>query len=433
MAKLEDSLKMTKLIENTEEKQAVVVEATAKLTQLPSLDETTLKMAKMTSTEFSEVAKMNSINAAKITKMSTIDAAKMSKMSSIDTTAKMAKLTKTGKNEDMGASSAVPMSDDAGPVELICTTATAKDKILAWMSNQTWFQDKHNPLSNIRSVSLDQDQTVPSALFDFRAFFGHLKTEQYAHSVIYRRLMQSTQTLLAQYFSAAPIEGLLCLSDEQLSGKGRGSNKWESPLGCLLYSFKCREPDAMKLPFLQYIVSLALVHGIKTLPSAQDIDIRIKWPNDIYGDGMKIGGILCQSAYSEGAYDVVVGIGLNVTNDKPTTCLSALVDKVCPGAGAAVTRERVLAAFFTALEPKMRAFTSEGFQQLVPEYLKHWLHTDQEVIVGTGDEATPVVIKGLTDAGFLLAVGKDGARFELHPDGNSLDFFAGLIKKKLAT
>ena len=59
-----------------------------------------------------------------------------------------------------------------------------------------------------------------------------------------------------------------------------------------------------------------------------------------------------------------------------------------------------------------------------------------------------MVIKGLTDSGFLLAWAihrrslillsfntltedKAGVQFELSPDGNSLDFFSGLIKRKL--
>jgi len=32
---------------------------------------------------------------------------------------------------------------------------------------------------------------------------------------------------------------------------------------------------------------------------------------------------------------------------------------------------------------------------------------------------------------YLVAVDERGARFELHPDGNSLDFFQGLLRKKL--
>lgn len=56
----------------------------------------------------------------------------------------------------------------------------------------------------------------------------------------------------------------------------------------------------------------------------------------------------------------------------------------------------------------------------------------QVTIKGEGGEPdSTVVIKGLTDEGYLLAKDGAGERYALSPDGNRLDFFQGLIKKKL--
>jgi len=41
------------------------------------------------------------------------------------------------------------------------------------------------------------------------------------------------------------------------------------------------------------------------------------------------------------------------------------------------------------------------------------------------------VVRGITGTGYLLATDSRGTRYELHPDGNSLDFFKGLVRKKL--
>ena len=73
-----------------------------------------------------------------------------------------------------------------------------------------------------------------------------------------------------------------------------------------------------------------------------------------------------------------------------------------------------------------------GFEPLEPAYLRQWLHTDQKVVLEEGGGAkTEVTVRGLTKTGYLLATDAAGARFELHPDGNSFDFFQGLDKKKL--
>lgn len=62
---------------------------------------------------------------------------------------------------------------------------------------------------------------------------------------------------------------------------------------------------------------------------AQDnvVDVRIKWPNDIYGQKLKLGGILCQSAYRNQQFHVVIGVGLNLSNRQPTTCIDALIEE----------------------------------------------------------------------------------------------------------
>ncbi|KAF7824497.1 biotin--protein ligase 2 isoform X1 [Senna tora] len=57
----------------------------------------------------------------------------------------------------------------------------------------------------------------------------------------------------------------------------------------------------------------------KGLPS---VDVKNKWPNDLYLNGLRVGGILCTSTNKSKKINVSVGIGLNVNNKKPTTCLN---------------------------------------------------------------------------------------------------------------
>ena len=48
-----------------------------------------------------------------------------------------------------------------------------------------------------------------------------------------------------------------------------------------------------------------------------------------------------------------------------------------------------------------------------------------------GEDDVAMRIQGLTSDGYLLAVDDKGEQYSLSPDGNSLDFFEGLIKAKL--
>jgi biotin--protein ligase len=54
--------------------------------------------------------------------------------------------------------------------------------------------------------------------------------------------------------------------------------------------------------------------------------VRIKWPNDIYSGGLKIGGALIHTSWKGDRFGVTCGIGLNVANREPTTCLEAILE-----------------------------------------------------------------------------------------------------------
>lgn len=143
--------------------------------------------------------------------------------------------------------------------------------------------------------------------------------------------------------------------------------------------------------------------------------LRVKWPNDLYtSDGLKVGGILCHSAYKDGRFSATVGIGLNVTNEQPTTCVQALLQQQL-GSGITVSREMLLAGILRAMESHLHTLEHEGFAPLQQAYLRYWLHTGQCVEVqGSGK----VTIQGLTPGGYLLAEDGRGEAIELHPDGN---------------
>jgi biotin--protein ligase len=152
---------------------------------------------------------------------------------------------------------------------------------------------------------------------------------------------------------------------------------------------------------------------------------------------IKLGGILCQSSYdATGRYfDVTTGVGINTSNQEPSTCINLLLKQVTEGKHPGVTREELLAHFCTIFERMQTQFEREGFAPFKKAYQDAWLHTDQRVTVlegvqGGGAEKT-VVIKSITDTGGLLAVDDHGAQHELYPDGNSFDFLKGLISKKI--
>ncbi|CAD5166126.1 unnamed protein product [Musa acuminata subsp. malaccensis] len=273
--------------------------------------------------------------------------------------------------------------------------------------------------------------------FDPQFYMGALTASRFGRLLIWSPRLPSTHDLVSKNFGELPV-GTVCVTDVQIKGRGRAKNVWESPMGCLLFSFTLQMEDGRKLPLLQYVVSLAVTEAIKELCQTNglpQLDIRIKWPNDLYLNGLKVGGILCTSTYRSKHFNVCAGIGLNLDNEKPTTCLNAVLQEINSGS-LCLRREDILASFFNKFENLFEVFLDQGFQSLEELYYKTWLHSGQKVVIeekqeGQPEESIIVTVQGLTSSGYLLAVGEDDKSYELHPDGNSFDFFKGLVRRRL--
>ncbi|CAK9325924.1 unnamed protein product [Citrullus colocynthis] len=288
------------------------------------------------------------------------------------------------------------------------------------------------------SVLLHSERDKPLEENEFRIdlYLNALSTDTFGRFLIWSPRIPSTQDVISHNFSNLPL-GAVCAADVQFKGRGRSKNLWESPPGCLMFSFTIQMEDGRIVPLLQYVISLAMTEAIKDISNEKGlpyIDLKIKWPNDLYVNDLKVGGILCTSTYRSKKFNVTAGIGLNVDNDEPSTCLNEALSNLS-STPYKFRKEDILAFFFNKFERLYDVFINQGFRALEELYYQTWLHSGQRVIVQEKKEdqvvENVVTIQGLTSSGYLLAIGDDNQMCELHPDGNSLDFFKGLIKSKL--
>lgn len=102
------------------------------------------------------------------------------------------------------------------------------------------------------------------------------------------------------------------LAEYQQGGRGRRGRQWVSPFGhnlicSLAWSFASWPRDLSCLPLA---VGVCAAQAL----SEQGIDsVQLKWPNDLYALGRKLGGILLEHrGETGGACRIVIGVGLNV-------------------------------------------------------------------------------------------------------------------------
>ncbi|KAK0616516.1 biotin-protein ligase [Immersiella caudata] len=251
--------------------------------------------------------------------------------------------------------------------------------------------------------------------------------------------------------------GFTLAATTQVAGRGRGSNVWVAPPGSLLMSTVINHPAhhaaSRPIVFIQYLSAIATVEAIKSYdvgPYAK-LPVKLKWPNDIYAQDpnkpnevsyVKIGGILSNCSYSAGNYQVVLGLGVNTNNGRPTTSLDALLHSVNKDLPP-FQIERLLARILTRFEVLYARFLRTGFsRELEMRYYKHWLHSEQVVTLEAEGGVKARVIGITLDWGMLKAeeVKEDGINGTLQPTGkiwalqsdeNSFDFWRGLVRRKL--
>ncbi len=111
---------------------------------------------------------------------------------------------------------------------------------------------------------------------------------------------------------AEELNGLIILSEIQEKGRGRFNRQWISPAGGLWFTIilitNIREKD---LPKITLLSSISITEVLK---KDYIMDVKIKWPNDIYYNNFKLCGILCETEKIDSLIFLNIGAGINVNN-----------------------------------------------------------------------------------------------------------------------
>ena len=128
--------------------------------------------------------------------------------------------------------------------------------------------------------------------------------------------LPSTQDLLHRMAEDGAPDGTVVVAAEQTGARGQRGRQWQAPAGGLWMSVLVRPRGAAAGEVLSLRAGLAVARVLERYPALPRV--QIKWPNDLYLDDRKVGGLLCEARW-RGAelWWVVVGLGLNVANAVP--------------------------------------------------------------------------------------------------------------------
>jgi BirA family biotin operon repressor/biotin-[acetyl-CoA-carboxylase] ligase len=127
--------------------------------------------------------------------------------------------------------------------------------------------------------------------------------------------VDSTNNFLKNLLSKSePLpEGTVIMADDQFAGRGMQENIWKSDPGKNLTISILLRPTFLGLN-KQFLLNMAISVAINnTLSAYLSNSLCIKWPNDIYYNDLKLGGVLIENTIiGNSIKNTVVGIGINV-------------------------------------------------------------------------------------------------------------------------
>ena len=217
--------------------------------------------------------------------------------------------------------------------------------------------------------------------------------------------VDSTNDEARRYIQAGiAVPGMAIFTADQQKGKGQRGKTWEAAKDQSLALSILIKPDFLTVQ-QQFLLSALIALGTRAWLATQVAtdQFRIKWPNDLYWNHQKIGGILIENIVTSGGEWnwAIVGIGINLNQDQFTSNLPNPVSlfqlnrKKSEPENAANSLCEFLSDF-------LQAGISRDEQKILEQY-QHFLYGCGELCnfsrAGTTFQAIPL---GVTHSGELL-------------------------------
>jgi BirA family biotin operon repressor/biotin-[acetyl-CoA-carboxylase] ligase len=220
----------------------------------------------------------------------------------------------------------------------------------------------------------------------------------------------STNRVAMEMGYADEPEGAVVLAEEQTAGRGRAGRSWHSERGAGLYVTLLLRPklSPVQAPLLTMLAGLSAHTAIL---AQTGLAAELKWPNDLLLNGKKLGGILTEMYAEPNAVRfVIVGIGINVSQEKFPGELAATATSLRKETGRLHSRLEVLVKLLSQFETDYNRFLQEGAGYVVQRFeLVSEFANGRRVRVDTGREAFVGTTAGLTAEGLLIVKKEDGA------------------------
>ena len=179
-----------------------------------------------------------------------------------------------------------------------------------------------------------------------------ISTKWLGHPVYLFDQLESTNTHALKMADKGTAHGTVVLADYQSTGKGRLGREWHSPANMNIY-FSVILTQHPRQPFIAWIPLATGIAIAETIEEITELNVSLKWPNDLLFETKKLGGILCESTNKgPNGRAIIVGVGININCREihfPSE-LKKIATSLAIQAGRPFDRHALLTTLFSKLE-----------------------------------------------------------------------------------
>lgn len=229
-----------------------------------------------------------------------------------------------------------------------------------------------------------------------------IKTSDYPLIEVHS-LIDSTNDYLMRRLPNQVTAGQVCLAEYQSAGRGRRGRQWISPFGSQIYlsMYWYLEQGLSAAMGLSLVAALAVSDAIK---AHSNVQVQLKWPNDIYLDGVKLAGILIDlEGQALEPSHCVIGIGLNL---HMPVAAGKLIEQqwtdLQSHSKVRIDRNLLSAQLISCLRQRLQQYQQSGLEQMLAQWHAHDAFLNKKVKLITGEKVTHGTCRGVNNQGALL-------------------------------
>lgn len=234
---------------------------------------------------------------------------------------------------------------------------------------------------------------------------AHLAGRAKQPNLITLERVDSTNSEAERHLAAGSRTPLVILAREQTHGRGRRGRVWHSPAAGNLYGTFVFRPKLEPARLQDFTLWMGL-NVCELIANFCAITPGLKWPNDVYLNGRKAGGMLTEARIdSDEVHDLAFGLGLNLnarSADLPKDLQKSAIS-LAEVAGAPVDVNRFAAALIGRVLTACNRFVEGDYRD---KFAELWQRFDvlrgQPVTVTQGDRTIAGTATGIDAEGSLI-------------------------------